>query len=98
MTRFGFIATYIMANRLNGTIFIGSASDLPERIAQHKQGTGARLTRENQFQNLVWYHRFASLEFALRRANQIKHWSRRKQVELIEESNPIWHDLSDQLL
>ncbi len=98
MARFNFIATYIMSNRLNGKIYIGSAPDLVERVEKHKQGSGARLTSENQFQNLVWYHRFASLKFAQQREKEIKRWSRRQQVDLIEEKNPIWRDLSAELL
>ncbi len=45
MARFDFIATYMMANRKTGAIYTGSASDLPTRAGQHKQGVGSSFTR-----------------------------------------------------
>ncbi|MEL7109203.1 MAG: GIY-YIG nuclease family protein [Pseudomonadota bacterium] len=45
MTRFDFVATYIMANRKNGAIYTGCSSDLPARVGQHKDGIGASLRK-----------------------------------------------------
>ncbi len=98
MARFDFIATYIMANRKNGAIYTGSASDLPERVGQHKQGIGAKFTRKYRCQKLVWYECFDSMEFAVRREKQIKRWPRQWKINLIEQANPIWLDLSAELL
>ena len=97
MSRFNFIAAYIMADRKNGALHIGSAPDLVERVRRHKQGAVANLRLKKRFQLLVWYHRFATLEFALRKAHEIKRLSRRKQVNLINKTNPFWRDLSTEL-
>lgn len=61
MARFDFIATYIMANRKTGAIYTGSASDLPVRVGQHKQGVGSYFTKEYECFNLVWYQQFESM-------------------------------------
>ena len=98
MARFDFIATYIMANRRNGAIYTGSASDLPERVGQHKQGIGAKFTRDYECFDLVWYQRFESMVYAVAREKQIKRWKRQWKVELIEERNKHWLDLSRELV
>ncbi|MEL7032815.1 MAG: GIY-YIG nuclease family protein [Pseudomonadota bacterium] len=98
MARFDFIATYIMANRKNGAIYTGSASDLPMRVGQHKQGIGAAFTKQYSCHNLVWYERFESMVLAVRREKQIKRWDRAWKIDLIEAKNPIWLDLSRELV
>lgn len=98
MARFDFIAAYMMANRKNGAIYTGSASDLPVRVGQHKQGVGAKFTKQYQCNKLVWYERFESIAFAVRREKQIKRWDRAWKIELIEANNPIWLDLSRELV
>lgn len=98
MARFDFIATYIMANRKNGAIYTGSASDLPVRVGQHKQGVGAAFTRDYQCFSLVWYERFDSMIYAVRREKQIKRWNRQWKIDLIEAGNSQWLDLSRELV
>ncbi|MEM9571418.1 MAG: GIY-YIG nuclease family protein [Pseudomonadota bacterium] len=82
----------------NGAIYTGSASDLPERVGQHKQGVGAKFTKRYKCFNLVWYEPFDSMEFAVRREKQIKRWNRQWKIDLIEADNPIWLDLSRDLV
>jgi len=36
-----------------------------------------------------------NIRAAIEREKQVKGWSRRKKIELIEESNPGWVDLAD---
>ncbi|MCR9078262.1 MAG: GIY-YIG nuclease family protein [Hyphomonadaceae bacterium] len=98
MARFDFIATYIMANRKNGAIYTGSASDLPARVGQHKQGIGSKFTKKYGCTRLVWFEQFEAMEFAVRREKQIKRWPRQWKINLIEEFNPVWLDLSAELL
>ena len=98
MARFDFIATYIMANRKNGAIYTGCTSDLPARVGQHKQGMGSRFTKTYHCHNLVWFEQFDDMPFAVRREKQIKRWPRQWKINLIEQNNPIWLDLSSELL
>ena len=98
MARFDFIATYMMANRKNGAIYTGSASDLPARVDQHKQGIGAKFTNQYACHKLVWYERFESMILAVRREKQIKRLDRAWKIELIQNTNPIWLDLSRELI
>jgi len=47
-----------------------------------------RLTR------LVYYECHPYADDAIRREKQIKNWSRKKKIALIESMNPKWDDLS----
>ena len=48
-------AIYIMANKRNGTIYIGVTSDLIKRIYEHKCGNVSGFTQKHQCKNLVYY-------------------------------------------
>ncbi|WOR15436.1 GIY-YIG nuclease family protein [Hyphomonas sp. FCG-A18] len=87
-----------MANRKNGAIYVGSASDLPLRIGDHKQGVGSVFTRKYGCHTLVWYQRFESMSAAAQMERRIKRWKRQWKIELIEERNKHWLDLSGELL
>jgi len=98
MARFDFIATYIMANRKNGAIYTGCSSDLPARVSQHKDGIGAKFTKTYACRHLVWYQRFDEMPLAVKREKQIKRWPRQWKINLIEAKNPVWSDLSSELI
>jgi putative endonuclease len=87
-----------MANRKNGAIYTGSASDLPARVNQHKQGVGSDFTAKYQCFTLVWYEQFSSMTEAVRREKQIKGWKRQWKIDLIETDNSQWLDRSRELV
>lgn len=91
----GFV--YIMANKRNGTIYIGCTSDLPQRVWQHREGVIAGFTKRYGCKMLVWYEAFDDLQEARKRELQMKEWQRNWKLELIEKLNPEWNDLFDTL-
>lgn len=94
MSRFALIATYIIANRKNGTIFTGSTSDLWTRIGQHKSGHGSAFTAKYGCDRLVWCEIHTEMAMAAHRERRIKTWPRQWKINLIEENNPDWSDLT----
>lgn len=94
MARFDFIAVYLLANRKNGTLYVGSTADLVARMEQHKSGCGSAFTAKYDCTRLVWFDRFDEMAPALARERRIKSWPRRWKIELIEKGNPDWDDLS----
>ena len=94
MPRYDFIAVYLLANRKNGTLYVGSTSDLIARTAQHKSGQGSRFTSKYAVTRLVWFERFPEMAPALAAERRMKEWKRRWKIELIEKSNPHWDDLT----
>jgi putative endonuclease len=47
---------------------------------------------------LVWYEQHETRESAFMRERQIKKWNRDWKLKLIQEMNPAWRDLYDDLL
>ncbi len=48
-------ATYIMASRRNGTLYVGVTSDLIQRIWQHREGVAEGFTKKYGIKMLVWF-------------------------------------------
>ena len=87
----GFV--YILANRKNGTIYIGVTSDLAKRVWEHREGVVAGFTKKHGCKLLVWYEAFDDIQQARQRELQMKEWKRAWKIKLIEESNLDWDDL-----
>lgn len=90
--------TYILASRRNGTLYVGMARDSMNRIAAHKQDLVKGFTKKYQVHTLVWYEQHESKEAALIREKRLKKWKRAWKIRLIEELNPGWSDLYDQMV
>jgi putative endonuclease len=84
---------YIMANRKNGTIYIGVTSDLIARVYAHREGLVAGFTKRYGCKLLVWYAAHEDLQQARQRELQMKEWQRKWKIKLIEETNLDWADL-----
>jgi putative endonuclease len=82
-----------MANKRNGTIYIGVTSDLSGRVREHKKGRGGVFTRKYDLDILVWYETHASIVDAIQRETSLKRWPRKWKLNLIENMNPEWDDL-----
>ena len=92
MERGGF--TYITTTKKNTALYTGSTSDLKVRIYQHKtkEFPGSFTNRYN-VDKLVYYEYFDFIEEAIARECQIKSWKRVKKVNLINDINPEWKEL-----
>ena len=88
---------YILANRRNGTLYIGVTSDLVGRAWQHKSGLAEGFTHRYGVASLVWYEHHENMESAIAREKTLKKWSRSWKIRLIEESNPSWRDLYEEV-
>ncbi len=87
------IAVYMMANRKNGTLYIGVTSNLLQRTWQHREGTAAGFTKKHSCKTLVWFEQHAWIERAIAREKSLKSYRRQNKINLIEASNPDWKDL-----
>lgn len=91
-------AIYIVTNKRNGTLYTGAKSDLVKRIAEHKSGTYDGFTKNYGCTRLACYELYGTMETAILREKQIKSWSRKKKLALIEKDNPNWADLYETIL
>jgi putative endonuclease len=84
---------YIMANRYNSAIYVGSTSDIDLRVRQHKSGEIKGHTKKYNLTKLVYFERLEDMDRALKREKQLKNWRREWKNDLIEANNPNWHDI-----
>ena len=89
---------YILANKKNGTLYIGVTNNLERRIAEHKSGLIPGFTRKYNVRMLVWCEEFHGITEAIEREKQLKNWHRAWKIALIEETNSEWRDLAEDIL
>ena len=90
-------AVYIMASKRNGTLYTGVTSDLNRRVWEHKNDITKGFTKRYGVHTLVYCEFHADMNSAIMREKQIKKWNRAWKLELIEQDNPDWRDLADEL-
>jgi putative endonuclease len=91
-------AVYILANKRNGTLYVGVTSDLIKRIWQHKNDVVKGFTERYSVHQLVWYELHETMESAIRKEKMLKNWKRVWKLKLIERSNPNWQDLYETII
>ena len=90
-------AVYILASKLDGTLYIGVTSDLIQRVYQHKHHA-TDFVKKYSVTRLVFYEIHEDMYSAITREKQLKNWRRTWKITLIEQSNPRWRDLYSELL
>lgn len=86
-----------MPSRRPGTLYTGSADSLMIRVGQHKTKAFDGFTAKYGVDQLIWFEVHGTRESAFRRERQIKKWKRRWKVQMIEERNPDWRELYDEV-
>ena len=89
---------YILASRRNGTLYVGLTTDLARRIREHREKRLAGFTSRNDVTRLVYVEEQERLDHALIRERRLKRWRRDWKLDLIEQQNPDWRDLSYDIL
>jgi putative endonuclease len=87
---------YIITNHAK-TLYIGVTSKPKGRIWEHKEKLIEGFTKKYNINKLVYYEFFETMPEAIAREKQLKRWSRKKKITLIEKENPDWQDLYDDL-
>ena len=89
---------YLLASQRNGTLYVGVTSDLVQRVWQHKNDLTEGFTKRYGVHMLVWYEECGTMEAAISREKAIKEWKRAWKIRLIENRNPEWKDIYNELL
>jgi putative endonuclease len=90
-------AVYILASKPYGTLYIGVTSDLSARIEAHRNDCVDGFTKEYGVHTLVYYELHEEMYEAIQREKRLKKWNREWKIRLIEEMNPEWKDLAEQI-
>lgn len=85
---------YILTNK-SGGLYVGVTNDLRRRCFEHALGIPGAFTAKYRMTRLVHVEAYADFRGAMRREKQLKGWTRRKKIALIERTNREWRDLLD---
>ena len=88
---------YILASKRNGTLYIGVTNDLVRRTMEHREGLVPGFTKKHGVKLLVYYEIFEDIDAAIARETRLKKYKREWKINLIEDRNPNWRDLSSGL-
>jgi putative endonuclease len=88
---------YIMTNRPNGTLYVGTTTNLSRRVWEHREGVADGFTKRYSLRRLLYAEPHEDILAAKQREMNIKHWPRAWKVRLILRDNPLWEDLYDGL-
>ncbi len=89
---------YILASRKNGTLYIGITSDLIRRTWEHKNGFVKGFSSKYGVDKLVYFEIFDNPENAINREKRLKSYKRKWKIDLIEQNNPTWKDLYQDII
>ena len=89
---------YILASCPGGTVYVGVTNNLIRRVFEHREGLVRGFTKRYGVKMLVYYEQHATVEAAIQREKNIKHWSREWKIDLILSMNPEWRDLYEDIV
>ena len=78
---------------LSGTLYIGFTGRLDTRMLEHKDGLKEGFTKKYDVDRLLYHESHDDPLRAINREKQLKGWSRKKKIGLIESVNPHWKDM-----
>ncbi|WP_428235156.1 GIY-YIG nuclease family protein [Gracilimonas sp.] len=89
---------YILTNKHHTVLYTGVTSELVNRVWKHKNKQIKGFTKRYNVDKLVFFEGPADPIYAIEREKQIKAGSRQKKIDLINEMNPEWKDLYEEIL
>ena len=89
---------YMTASRPRGVIYVGLTSDLVGRAWEHRERDLDGFTKRYWAGRLVYFETHDDVSKAQRREYLMKRWRRDWKIALIENQNPTWRDLYEDVL
>jgi putative endonuclease len=70
-------------------------NDIERRMFEHKEKLVPSFTARYKIERLVYFEATEDVHAAISREKQIKGWTRKKKLALINSVNPTWKNLGD---
>ena len=88
----------MMCSTNHSTLYVGVTSNIASRVYEHKHKIYATsFSAKYNCVKLVYYRRFELIIEAIAEEKRIKGGSRDKKKDLINDMNPDWNDLYDEI-
>ncbi|HLJ27061.1 MAG TPA: GIY-YIG nuclease family protein [Candidatus Angelobacter sp.] len=78
----------------SGTLYTGVTNSVFHRVLQHRNKETPGFTSTYDVNRLVHCEPFSDVHAPICREKEIKGWTRKKKIALIESVNPKWDDLA----
>jgi putative endonuclease len=89
---------YILTNQHHTVFYTGVTSDILSRVIEHREKHFPEsFTAKYNLFKLIYMEHLPSIEEAIQREKQVKKYSRAKKFDLIENLNPQWNDLYEEI-
>lgn len=88
---------YILTNIHKTVLYTGVTNDLARRLAEHTINEPNTFTGRYNCVFLLYHEKHRYIDKAIAREKEIKGWRRVKKESLINEFNPGWLFLNDEL-
>lgn len=85
--------TYILLCS-NGEYYVGSTTDMENRLNEHQKGRGCGFTKAHLPVKLVYTEEYPTVDQAYKRERQLHGWSRAKKEALIKGDLELLQQLS----
>ena len=85
---------YIITNQNNNVLYTGITSNIEKRMYEHKNKIINGFSSKYNLTKLVYVEQCGDANEAISYEKKIKGVTRSRKIELIEESNKNWEDLS----
>lgn len=93
-----FFYVYILTNKRHTVLYTGVTNDLNRRLTEHQSKSHpVSFTAKYKTNKLIYYDAVENIWSAIEMEKRIKGWTRAKKVQLINERNPHWEDLFDEV-
>ena len=79
-------------------MYIGVTNNIMRRVFEHQNKLVDGFTKKYNLNKLVYYEVSEDVESAIKREKQLKNWHRNWKMNLINQTNPEWQDLSGSIL
>ena len=82
---------YILSSR-SRNLYIGITNNIHSRVTTHRDSPIGTHTAHYNIYRLVYCEYFRYVRNAIAREKELKRWTRKQKIELIEQTNPTWED------
>jgi putative endonuclease len=89
---------YILTNRRYGVLYVGVTNNLIRRMSEHRQKLVPGFTAKYGVVQLVYFEEYPSIQQAREREHSLKRWRRAWKLELVDNFNSKWRDLTEELI
>lgn len=88
---------YISTNKRHTVLYTGVTNNIFERDDQHKNKIDKNsFTAKYNVDKIVYYETYTDVYAAINREKQIKGWTRKKKIDLINIDNSEWKDMIEE--